>query len=138
VSAISVRGLRKAYGGVGGREVAQARAERERDLGAVRLVADGDDRRAASCCGGDHALGRGARPEPVVDAQLRPGGRGDGGGGLSRPQQRAGEHELRRGRGEPLGECGRLLPAALAQRAQLVRVAGIRVGVPDEEEAHGG
>ena len=44
---------------------------------------------------------------------------------------------VRRRGGEPLGERARLLAPARAQRPQLVGIAGVGVGVADEEEAHG-
>ena len=60
----------------------------------------------------------------------------DRSGRLARAQQRAREHELRLDRREPLAQLPCLLATARAQRSQLVRVARVRVGVADEEEAH--
>ena len=120
------------------REVALACAERSRDLGAVRLVADRDDRAcspsiaastaSASAPGASRSSTRSSALRRLRDRARR----------LPRAQERA-----RRRRasgsvvGEPLAQLARLLAAAGAQRPQLVGFAGIGVGVADEEEAHG-
>ena len=75
--------------------------------------------------------------EPLVDPELGAGRLGDRGGGLAGAQQRARDDGVGPLDREPLAERARLVAAAGAERAQLVRVAGIRVGVADEDQAHG-
>jgi trans-2,3-dihydro-3-hydroxyanthranilate isomerase len=99
-------------------------------------MADGDDAAVRSLDRCEHVLGACPRREPVVHAQLAAGALRDRRGRLAGAKQRAGEHEPRRRRGEPLSEVACLLSAARAQRPQRVRVAGVGVGVADEDEAH--
>ena len=124
-------------GGVRRREFAEAGAERQRDLGAIRLVADRDHGRGPAGDGGEHVLRRRAGRTPIVHPQLRPRGLRDRCGCLARAQKRAREHELGLRRRQPLAERPSLLPATFGQRPQLVGLTGGRMGVPDEEEAHG-
>lgn len=115
-----------------------ARTERGCDLGAVGLVAHGDDCALGALERRLNVAHARARGEPLVDPQLGSGGLRDRGGGLARAQQRACEHQYRLGGGQLLTQRARLLVAAGAQRPQLVRVAGVGVGVADEDQAHTG
>ena len=110
--------------------------ERDGDLGAVRLVADRHDRAAGAFDRREHILRTRARGQPLVDAQLDARGLGDRGPGLAGAQERAREDDLGRNRGKALGELAGLLTPLRAERAQLVRLAGIGVGVADDEKAH--
>ena len=65
-----------------------------------------------------------------------PGGLRDRGGGLAGAQQRARDDGVGPLGREPLAERARLLAAAVAERAQLVGLAGLRVGVADEDQPH--
>ena len=108
------------------------------DFGAVRLVANGDDGSACAraCDGGDEVVCSRARCEPLVDAELGAGRLRDRGGRLAGAEERAREDEIRLLPCQALAERPRLVAAAGAERAQLVRVAGIGVGVTDEDQAH--
>ncbi len=118
------------------RKVPLACSQRGCDLRAVRLVPDDDNGVPGACDRGEHVVR--ARPwsEPFVDPQLRPRAGRDRRGRLLCPQQRARQHEERLDRLEPLAQLPCLFAAARAQRPQRVRVAGIGVGMADEEEAH--
>ena len=119
-----------------GCEGAARSGEVEQDLAAVRLVADGDDRLAAS---GDRladGVGGRARREPLVDLGLEARGSRDLLGRLTRPQQRAAEDGVGRLAREVLAERSRRGPAGRGQRAQRVRLAGRCLGVADEDQAH--
>ena len=115
-----------------------AAAEGGRDASAVRLVADDDDVLASSRYRLAHVLGRGARGEPLVGLGGRSGRAGQCLARLPRPQERARQHDLRSDAvvPQPLAELPRLLAALVAQRAELVRVAGSRVSVPHQVELH--
>ena len=120
----------------GGREAGVAAGESQRDLGAVRLVADGHHSGLGALHDGQHVVGRRAGREPLVHPQRAAGGLRDCLGGLACAQQRAGQHELRPGLGELLGKRLRLLAPLLAQRPQLVGISRVGVGVADEVQAH--
>ena len=91
---------------------------------------------ARACDGGDEVVCSRARCEPLVDAELGAGRLRDRGGRLAGAEERAREDEIRLLPCQALAERPRLVAAAGAERAQLVRVAGIGVGVTDEDQAH--
>ena len=99
-------------------------------------MADRDDGLARALGRGDDVVRVGARCKPLVDPELDAGRFRDRGCGLSRAQERARDDGVRPLDREALAERPRLLPPARAERAQLVRVAGIGVGVADEDQAH--
>ena len=99
-------------------------------------MADRDDGLARALDGGDDVVGGGARREPLVDPELDAGRFRDRGCGLAGAQQRARDDDVRPLDRQPLAERARLVAAAGAERAQLVRVAGIGVGVADEDQSH--
>ena len=87
-------------------------------------MADGDDRLACAADRGEDVVHGGARREPLVDRELDSGGLRDRGGGLAGAEKRARDDGVGRLGRQPLCERARLLAAASAERAQLVRVAG--------------
>ena len=108
------------------------------DQSAVGLVADDDDGLAASRDGGAHVVGRRAGREPLVrlGGDARPGC--DCLGRLACAQQRAREDGVGADAAtcEALAQLLRLPPAVRRQRAKLVRLAGLRLRVAHEEDAH--
>jgi trans-2,3-dihydro-3-hydroxyanthranilate isomerase len=100
-------------------------------------VPHGDDRPRNSFHGGEDVVECRSGREPLVDPKLGPGRMGDRRRRLSRAQERAREDQLgRAARRELVGEYLRLLTAAVAQRAELVGVSGIGMGVADDDQAH--
>ena len=119
----------------GGLEVDVDSAQLERDLGAVGLVTDDDDRSRQALERRQDA--RRAGDEPVVDTQLRVGRLGDRGCCIAGAEERARQDELRCVGRELFGERPSFLASPCAERAKLVRVAGIRMGVAHEDQPHG-
>ena len=112
----------------------------ERDLRAVRLVADGRNRALQTGDGIPEALEGRSRSEPLVDPQLGGARLGDRLGGLPRSEQGTRENEARRRgvRREPVCERAGLIPAASGKRPEVVGVTRIGMGVANEEEEHRG
>jgi hypothetical protein len=110
----------------------------ERDLRAVRLVADRGDGPGLSRDRLLEALGGRAWGEAVVHAKLGCRRRCDRYRRLSCPQERARKDDVGRSRvgRESSSEYTRFLLSPLAERAQLVGLAGIRMCVTDEEHEH--
>jgi hypothetical protein len=106
---------------------------------AVRLVADDDDNGALPVRGRDVAdvVGRRPRRQPGVDRRLAEPERSRR---LACTQQRAAHDGVRYEavRTQPVAEVARLRAPVCGQRAQLVGVAGRRLGVSNDDEAHRG
>src|SRR5581483_3632026 len=114
-----------------------AAAELRDGAAAVGLVPDDDDRVAVAGSGGPHVVRACSGREPVVDERLA---EPELACGLARAEQRAAEH---RARCEALGtervaELPRLLTSLRRQRPQLIRPAGRRLGMTNDQEAHRG
>ena len=123
--------------GARGWETRIGAGEREGDLGAVGLVADRHHRRARAVDSGEDVVRGGARREPLVDPSSTAAAFAIA-TAVSRAR-RSGLETTASGSlgGQPLGEHARLLAAAGTERAQRVRVAGVGVGVTDEDQPHG-
>jgi trans-2,3-dihydro-3-hydroxyanthranilate isomerase len=113
-----------------------APGQREHDLRAVRLVADGDDRLAAPARRVPHVVGGRPGREPLVRLRLEPRRFRDRARRLTGPEERARDHRL-----EPLGgqaepQRARGVAAGRGERSQVVGVARRCLGVADEDETH--
>jgi hypothetical protein len=101
-------------------------------------VADDDDLLTATVDRRSDVVGCGTGSEALVRLCFRSGCLREGRCGLPRPQERAGEHGVRLDAVglQALPELPRLLAPLAGQRAQLVRLAGSRIGVAHEIKLH--
>ena len=101
-------------------------------------MADRDDRLAAPGDGVPQGLCVGARREPGVGLRAELGRFRDPLGGLAGAEQRARDDGVERAAVASCSPSARAVGAAgRGQRAQLVGIAGRRLGVAYQEDAHG-
>ena len=134
VTALTARPRARAPGANG----SLAAGEREDDLAAVGLVADGDDRLAAAGDGCAQVVGGRRRARGARRSRRRARRRARS-ARRSRGRAAAGSRRRRRG-ARPASRSPSARAAArpaVGQRAQLVGLAGRRLGVAHEEDAHG-
>ncbi len=121
-----------------GRKAGIVPCERERDLGAIWLMADRSDDAVYVSHGSAELLGGRSRSEPFVDPQLGGGGFGNRLGGLSRAEQGARENEARRRRVicESFRERACLVLPATGERSRVVGITRVGMRVADEKDEH--
>ena len=124
--------------GPGGRKARIRTGEGESDLRAVGLVPDRDHGLTGALDQGEDVGGGGAGRKALVNPEVDSRRLRDRGGGLAGAQERAREDGVGPLRRQALAERARFLAAAGAERAQLVRVAGVGVSVADEDQSHEG
>ena len=86
--------------------------------------------------GGEDVVGGSAGREPLVDPVLGAGSLCDRGGRLAGAQERARDDQGGSLGGQAFAERAGFFPAASAERAQLVGLARVGVGVAHEDQAH--